>query len=117
MPTPNVVVRISGNDSYSIGEERIEITDRSGLTKKIALPAPALSLSQSPRAVERPYATYDVLATAEGYYSKKILNVAVFSGILSILPLTMIPNGGITRDVNPPSGSNFSISYENEELE
>jgi len=117
MPTPFVTVRISGNDSYTIGIERVTVTGRSGLSEKIALPAPEVELSQAPNPSEQPYATYDVEASADGYYSKKILNVAVFAGILSILPLQMIPNAGITNSVTPPTNSNYSISYENEELE
>ncbi len=117
MPTPFVTVRISGNDSYNLGVERVTVTGRSGLSEKISLPAPSVTLSQAPNPKEQPYATYDIEAIAEGYYPKKILNVAIFSGILSILPLQMIPDAGIVNNVTPPNNSNFSISYENEELE
>ena len=117
LPTPRVTVRIRGNDYYGNGIERITVTGRSGLTEKIALPAPPPELSKAPHPKEQPYSTYDIEATAEGYYPKRILNVAVFAGILSILPLQMIPNAGITSYTTPPTDSNFSISYENEELE
>ena len=117
LPTPSVTVRISGNDSYSNGIERITVTGRSGLSEKIPLPAPPLELSQAPNPREQPYSTYDIEASADGYYPKTILNVAVFAGILSILPLQMIPNAGIVSGITPPFDSNYSISYENEELE
>ena len=108
---------LRGNDYYGNGIERITVTGRSGLSEKIALPAPPPELSKAPHPKEQPYSTYDIEATAEGYYPKRILNVAVFAGILSILPLQMIPNAGITSYTTSPTDSNFSISYENEELE
>ncbi len=116
MPVPNVYVRVSGNEEYNIGVEYSVLTGRSGLTEKISLPAPPRSLSLSPGAAEQPYSTYDVYVSAEGYYPKKVFNIAVFSGILSVLPLSMVPDAGLIRNVEPPRSSNFSISQENEEL-
>ncbi len=116
LPVGGAFVRISGNDEFNLGVEVSVVTGRSGLTEKIPLPAPARTLSLSPGAQEQPYSTYDVYVSAEGYYPKKIFNVAVFSGILSVLPLSMTPDAGLTRNVDAPRSSNYSISQENEDL-
>ena len=116
MPVSGVFVSISGNDEFNLGTEVSAITDRDGLTDKLPLPAPPIALSLSSGAPEQPYSTYDVYVSKEGYYPKRIFNVAVFPRIVSTLPLSMTPDAGLIRNVSPPRSSNFSISQENEEL-
>ena len=116
MPVGGVFVSVSGNDEFNLGTEVSAITDRDGLTEKLALPAPPIALSLSSGAAEQPYATYDVFVSKEGFYPKKIYNIAVFPGVVSTLPLSMTPDAGLIRNVSPPKASNFSISQENEEL-
>ena len=117
LPVPNLNVQISGNEEGNIGIEYFVKTDRNGLTDVIALPAPSVSYSLSPSAAEQPYAKYDIRATADGFYEKNIYDVAVFSGIKAILPLEMIPDAGLIRNVAEPGSSNNAIISENEELE
>ena len=116
LPVPDATIRILGNEEGNVGVEYSLITDRNGLTETVALPTPAVSYSLSPGASEQPYAKYDIQASAEGFYVKNIYDVAVFSGIKSILPLEMIPNTGFTRNISPPKSSNSSIITENEDL-
>ncbi len=115
-PVEGAHVRISGNDNYYLDTELSLITGRSGLTETVSLPAPDRTLSLSPSASEMPYSTFDVSISKSGFYSKKIFGVAVFSGIKSLLPVSMTPNAGLTSSVTPPSSSNFSVGYENEDL-
>ena len=117
LPVPSVVIRVRGVDennryiSYSI------ITDIDGISSIESLPAPNKSLSLSPGAKEVPYAVYDIEASADGYYTKNISNVAIFPGENAILPINMIPisldNGGSSY----PRGSLDTSVYENELLE
>ena len=72
LPVADVTVRISGNEEANNGIEYSVLTDRNGLTDVIALPTPAASYSLSPGALEQPYAKYDVEASKDGFYSKKI---------------------------------------------
>jgi len=117
LPVPELSVRISGNEEGNMGVEYSVKTDRNGLTEVIALPAPAVSYSLSPNPAEQPYAKYDVRAVGDGFYEKTIYDVAVFSGIKAVLPLEMIPDSGLTRNVTQPKSSNSSIITENEDLE
>ena len=41
----------------------------------------------------------------------------VFSGIKSLLPIEMIPNGGLVKNTDKPIGDNISIITENEDLQ
>ncbi len=116
LPAEMINVRISGNEEGNLGIDYSVTTGRDGTTEKIELPVPNISFSQKPSAAEQAYATYNVEAFGEGYYPKKITDVAVFSGITSILTLNMIPDAGLTRNVSPPSSANNSNIEENEDL-
>ena len=70
---------------------RVLLTDISGNTEKLSLPAPPKSLSESYGSMEMPYAVYEVLVTLTGYYPIRIKAVPIFSTITSIQPINMIP--------------------------
>lgn len=67
------------------------VTDISGLTDPVALPAPPASLSQSPSNTVQPYALYDAEVSAKGYNTVEIKNIPVFEGVLSVQQVAMIP--------------------------
>ena len=117
LPVPNINVRITGTDEGNLGSGYTVTTDADGISDIISLPTPSKSYSMSPGAAEQPYANYDIEAFGAGYYPKKLVGVAIFEGAKSILPMEMVPNAQIRRDTNPPSDTNYSVIYENEELE
>ena len=65
-------------------------TDTSGKTTKIALATPDRAESESPGA-KKPFATYMVQVSHEGYYTVTNNGVPVFDGVTSIQPVEMIP--------------------------
>lgn len=83
--------------SKKFGGERhvifTQITDESGLTKKMPLPAPPRSLSQQPESSAMPYALYDAEIKADGYSTVELTNIPVFDGVSSIQRVAMIPAG------------------------
>lgn len=91
IPISGAIIHIMGADEENRDFVRSLITDNDGITPKIDLPTPKKSYSLSPDEEETPYALYDVEAVADGYYTKRIISVAIFSGINAILPLNMIP--------------------------
>lgn len=117
LPVEGLVVRVTGNEEGNGGIDYSVITSRDGLAQIIKLPTPDVSYSLSPGFAERPYATYDIEASHPEFYSKKLTDVAVFPGIVSVLILEMVPNAGLTNNVTPPLSTNFSTITENEELE
>ena len=78
-----------------------------GLTDRITLPAPPRSLSLSPGG-PKPYETYNVTVTKDGYLKQSYINVPVFEGITAIQNADMIPlpeNGQTDRAT--PDGEIF----------
>ncbi|MBQ7828580.1 MAG: hypothetical protein IJ386_10000 [Clostridia bacterium] len=65
-------------------------TDGDGLTETVTLPTPPLSESFSPE-YPKPYSTYNIYASKQGYYPTEGRTVPLFPGITSIQPINMIP--------------------------
>ena len=65
------------------------LTDESGRTEQIPLPAPPASNSLSAGSTA-PFALYRVTVTKEGFYKQVTENVPVFAGVVSLQPITMI---------------------------
>ena len=91
-PVEGVSVSIHGTQGVGADTEISVLTSRDGVTQPLLLPAPARALSLSPESTEEPFSRYDIELYKEGYYRKKLFDVAVFSGITSILPVNMIPS-------------------------
>ena len=68
-----------------------DITDESGKSGIVELPAPDKALSESPNQSATPYAVYNVKVEAQGFYTVYNINVQVFSGELSIVAVDMVP--------------------------
>ena len=116
LPVRDAVVRISGADENNRYVTFSILTDVNGVAAFDNLPAPIPAYSLSPSPAETPFSVYDVEASKEGYYSKKINDVAVFPGEVAVLPINMIPvtlgNGGS----NYPLGTLDTTVVENELL-
>ena len=69
----------------------VAITDESGETEKIPLPAMPPSMSLDAQENSQPFTTYDVSVYASGYYRQISKNVPVFAGITSRQIFSMIP--------------------------
>lgn len=67
------------------------VTDISGQTNPVSLPAPSASLSQSPNNTVQPYALYDAEVSANGYNTVELKNIPVFEGVMSVQRVAMIP--------------------------
>jgi hypothetical protein len=92
-------VSSSGGDAvYSL------ITDVGGLTRTVALPAVPRAQSLSPGS-DKPYSTYDIVITKDGYQTVEDINVPIFDGVTSIQPVELVPlsegeRGGVNAIVN-----------------
>ena len=65
------------------------LTDESGRTEQIALPAPSPAGSLSAGGKD-PFALYRVTVEKEGFYKQVTENVPVFAGIVSLQPITLV---------------------------
>ena len=117
LPVPKTVIRIFGADEGNRYVEYSVLTDIDGSTQRITLPAPEKIFSTEPFSAEVPYALYDIEASANGYYTKRIKNVAVFpntntSQIINMIPVSISDGGALY-----PKGNLDATVRENEFLE
>ena len=116
LPLEGTEIKLTGALEENRFYETNLVTDVDGLTARVVLPAPNRSYSLSPGAPEIPYATYDMIVSAAGYYTKKLYGIAVFSGVDSIQPVEMIPMGSDIAAPVPRDNLEIYIK-ENERLE
>lgn len=75
------------------------LTDESGKTEPLSLPAPSRELSQAPNGGVV-FATYQAEISAPHYITEEILNLPVFDGITTIQPVNLNPDiGGEANEV------------------
>ena len=117
LPVKGTVIHITGAEEGNRDVEYSILTDLDGITEVISLPAPSMNLSLSPGAREQSYALYNIDATADGYYTRHIANIAIFEGVESIQPINMIPLSLLGEGAPYPHGSLDAIITENENLE
>lgn len=115
-PVADVNVSISGASEVGKNTRISVLTGEDGLTQALLLPAPARALSLSPGGTQEAYSRYDIEIYKDGYYKKKLFDVAVFSGITSILPVNMIPATPYNTDINAPLGDENVFITENPNL-
>ncbi len=88
---PGVSVIITTGSGSDMKLEHVAVTNESGETEKIALPALAAAMSLDAAEKQQPFITYDVSVYASGYYRQISKNVPVFAGITSRQIFSMIP--------------------------
>lgn len=91
VPVENAVVLITKKENGKNYLLKMLITDDSGTTETVALPAPNASFSETPDPSEKPFAYYYISAYADGFYAENDMEVPVFSGVKSIQPVMLIP--------------------------
>lgn len=92
-------------------------TNSSGLTERIALPAPSRSLTQSPGNAKG-YKTYNIQVDKEGYNKQLYINVPIFDGVTAVQSADLVPlseNGHADRA--DPYSSGIFYETENPSLE
>lgn len=90
VPIPLATVTVSRADNEEQVFHQVLQTDADGKTPTITLPAPDRRLSETPTA-QNPYAVYQVTVSAPNFQSERLMNVQMFAGQISILPVQLIP--------------------------
>ncbi len=89
-PVPGARVTIYTKIGDQIQLDYLLITDESGATPVVTLPAPPALLSQDPEN-KNPYAVCDIKIYASGYFREEARNVPIFAGVTSRQEFQMIP--------------------------
>lgn len=91
VPVPKAAVIVTqeiNGQSYLV---TMKLTDRSGTTDVIPLPAPLASFSEAPDPAERPFSEYNVTVYKKGFYTVPEVTVPIFDTVKSIQPVALIP--------------------------
>ena len=91
-PVKNALVTIfsGAHDNMTIIDS--DMTDQSGKTKLFNLNTPPSAESQrSDNGGELPYSTYNISVKSDGYVEKIAMNVPVFSGVVSVQGIDLLP--------------------------
>ena len=92
-PVPNATILLTKqlNDQQSLSFTIV--TDESGKTAPVSLPAPSRELSQRP-GNGIVFATYQAKISAPNYVTTEIRDLPVFDGITTIQPVSLSPDFG-----------------------
>lgn len=88
IPLKDVAVAVTAADGTAIA---LELTDRSGLTRPIAIPVPDIEAGQTPDTGEIPFTTVNIYARLKGYEQIENEDVQVFPDTVTVQDLEMIP--------------------------
>ena len=90
IPLEGASVSVRGGTPETSGIIYSSLTNQDGLTEKIALPTPALSLSESP-GNPTPYSIWSIDVFKDGYSPIFFTSVPVYPSVVSVQPAIMIP--------------------------
>lgn len=111
-PVADVNVSVRGVSDIGSDVEISVLTNQDGATQPILLPTPPRSLSLTPENAQEPFSRYEIEIYKEGFYRKKLFDVAVFAGITSVLPVNMIPVTEYNTGENEPIGNQNAVITE-----
>ena len=90
IPLQGARVRISSTNQGSYEVLYDLVTGADGRTRRVALPAPSRATSLSPTDT-KPYASYGIEVTREGYEGALFSAVPIFDGITAIQQANLVP--------------------------
>lgn len=91
IPIENASVIIQGKDESNSNVLLSLLSDKDGLTPKIALPSPPSELSEAPSPSSKPYFVYNIDVFKEGYYPQHYNGVPIFQNVTAIQNAHVIP--------------------------
>ena len=91
VPLRGVNVLIKGESADNADVIYSVVTDRDGLTALISLPAIPTADTLTPGGADGKEEVYSVTASADGYYAVNIKGVPLYEGVVTLLPINMIP--------------------------
>lgn len=89
LPLKDVAVMVTATDGTAIATR---LTDRSGLTDPIEIPAPDTSAGTSPDSGAVPYTAVNVYARLDGFEQVQNENVQIFPNVVTEQDIEMVPH-------------------------
>ena len=104
IPIEGATVTVEGR-----GEQYQLLTDRSGKTVPLQLPAPPVATSQT-SAQRDPFALYRITTHKEGYYDQITEQAPVFAGVVSVQPVLLVGLSEYQSDTLSPLFSTDTVT-------
>lgn len=101
IPIENAHVAVYREDGEKKLLHQVMVTNRSGETPTVQLPAPPESLSEAPGSI-RPFSTYTILVHADGFRPVQNIHVPIFANVRSLLPVSLVPLEEFPQAPNEP---------------
>lgn len=92
IPLENAAVHIRGGSAEASGVLYSLLSDRDGLTEKVALPTPPRSRSLLPSA-SAPFSAWSIEVQKEGYIPLLFEGVPIYPDTVSVQPAVLVPRG------------------------
>lgn len=112
LPIPNAQVTVTSQETEEFSSL---VTDSSGRTPVLTVPAPPVEASLRPDSAVPPFSRYTVSVSAPGYTPVRIVGVQVFPDIQSIVPVRMEQAGTATITVFAPLSITAMLQPDTEE--
>lgn len=93
LPIENAKCVLTKKFGGIIHEIKTLLTNESGKTEPLLLPAPPRSLSQQYETQIRPFALYDAAITRDGFVDIVLKDIPVFDGVQSVQRVSLLPEG------------------------
>ena len=94
LPLKDVAVTVTATDGTTISTR---LTDRSGLTDPIEIPAPDISAGTSPDSGTVPYTAVNIYARLEGFEQVQNENVQIFPNVVTEQDIEMVPHSELPQ--------------------
>ncbi len=105
-----VTVFTGTRDNMQIIE--IDATDESGKSKVFSLSAPPRADSQQESDNKKPYSSYNVSVRSDGFIEQIVMNVPIFSGVVSVQNVDLVKNTVAGKNTEPQiieGGNNYNL--------
>lgn len=93
LPIENAKCVLTKNFGGIIHEIKALLTNESGKTEPLLLPAPPSSLSQQYEKQIQPFALYDAAVSRNGFVDVVLKDIPIFDGVQSVQRVSLLPEG------------------------
>ncbi len=112
-PVKNALITVFTGESQNMTVVETDITDESGKTGVFNLKTPPAAESQQAESGGAlPYARYNISVRSDGYVEQIAMNVPVFSGIISVQSIDLLPMAAAGQNTSPQiiqEGNNYNL--------
>ncbi len=101
-PVKNALITVFTGEPQNMTVVETDITDESGKTGIFNLKTPSAAESQqAENGGALPYARYNISVRSDGYVEQIAMNVPVFSGIISVQSIDLLPMAAAGQNTSP----------------